>query len=137
MAAKEPIKLTAAENRHLFMELILLRVLYSVLVCGLFSGGQNEVGEVLEHPVVLEGVVDDSQGFTGQSDVGLASTAPAAEYVDKVDRWRTIGASALRDCWANVGKDQLNNRTSQIKVFLLGIRGSCFQPSLGLMFFLA
>ncbi len=27
----------------------------------LFSGGQNEVGEVLEHPVVFEGVIEDSQ----------------------------------------------------------------------------
>ena len=45
---------------------------------GLFVGGQNEVGEVLEHPVVLEGVVDDSQEFARQGDVGFAFTPPAA-----------------------------------------------------------
>lgn len=33
--------------------------------------GQDEVGEVLEHPVVLEGVVDDSQEFARLDDVCL------------------------------------------------------------------
>ena len=46
---------------------------------GPFSGGQNEVGEVLEHPVVFEGVVDDSQEFAGQSDVVLPAAAAALE----------------------------------------------------------
>jgi len=36
--------------------------------------GRNEVGEVLEHPIVLEGVVDDSQEFARQGGVAFAST---------------------------------------------------------------
>ena len=40
---------------------------------GLFSGGQDKVGEALEHPVVFEGVIVDSQEFARQCDVGLAS----------------------------------------------------------------
>jgi hypothetical protein len=46
---------------------------------GLFSGDQNEVGEVFEHPVVLEGVIDNSQEFACQCDVGLGSTAAALD----------------------------------------------------------
>jgi hypothetical protein len=58
---------------------------------GLFSGGQDEVGEVLEHPVVLEGVIDDSQEFAGQSDVRLAAAAPALDVPKYRKRVQRIG----------------------------------------------
>ena len=40
---------------------------YSFVCWGLFSGGEDEVEEVGEHPVIFEGVVDDSEELAGQS----------------------------------------------------------------------
>jgi len=55
---------------------------------GLFSGGQDKVGEVLEHPVVLEGVVDDSQEFACQCDVGLTPATPVLNtLVEVLQEW--------------------------------------------------
>jgi len=59
--------------------------------------GRNEVGEVLEHPIVLEGVVDDSQEFARQGEVGFASTPPAPNTLIEIlfdgnfqfDLWHT------------------------------------------------
>ncbi len=66
---------------------------------GLFSGGQNEVGAVLEHPVVFEGVVDDSQEFARQCDV--SDPGPASE---RFWHYTPVGANfsgaslAIRSC---------------------------------------
>jgi hypothetical protein len=49
------------------------------LVVACLLGSQDELGEVFEHPVVLEGVIDDSQELTRQCDVGFASTAAALD----------------------------------------------------------
>jgi hypothetical protein len=64
---------------------------------GLFSGGQDEVGEVLEHPVVFEGVVDDSQEFVRQGDIGLASGE-----ADLQRRRRPAWTAVLGFSWAVV-----------------------------------
>ena len=57
---------------------------------GLFSGGQDEIGEVLEYPVVLQGVVDDSQELARQSDVSLASTATALDTLIELLQERAV-----------------------------------------------
>jgi hypothetical protein len=61
-----------------------------ILGFGLFSGGQDKIGEVLEHPIVLEGVVDNSQEFASQSDVALAATAPALDTLIKLLQDRAV-----------------------------------------------
>ena len=53
-------------------------------------GGQDEIGEVFEHPVVLEGVIDDSQEFARQCDVGLASAAAALDTLIEVLQERAV-----------------------------------------------
>ena len=57
-------------------------VVYSLFGCGLFFRRQDKVGEVLEHPVVLQGVVNDAQEFACQGDVGLVAAAPALNACD-------------------------------------------------------
>jgi hypothetical protein len=69
----------AATNRQKFLqrEFIASPISSCLLIVGFgpFSGGQNEDEVVLEHTVVLKGVIDDSQELARQCDVHLAPTA--------------------------------------------------------------
>jgi hypothetical protein len=55
------------------------------------SGGQDEVGKVFEHPVVFQGVIDDSQEFSRQGEIRLT---PAAATLDTLIQ-RTVRAISI------------------------------------------
>src|SRR5258708_9482476 len=55
---------------------------------------QNEVGKIFEHPVVLEGSIDDAQKLTGQRDDGATGTPPGLHALVEVLQ---VGAVAGSD----------------------------------------